>query len=298
MLQIEVYNDRFLSLVDPNQEFKKLGDFGGVPEGIIWSEHHQQLTFNSLTNQKTWRIYSDGSVKQLREKTNIANGMAFDSKGNIVVCEQIGYRIGYADNDFSSYEIVADSYNGKPFNSPNDVVVHSDGTILFTDPAFGRRPTRHGRFSSLPQPVQGVYSLDPKTWEVKLVCDDLDTPNGLVFSPDEKKIYFADTGLSEIIAFDYCDGKMSNKKVLAHTLQKGSRRPDGIKIDSLGNIWCDCEGGLQVYDPDGNVLGLIRTPQESCQFCFGGSDMKTIFFGSEFDLLSFRTKIPGIQLRW
>jgi gluconolactonase len=176
--------------------------------------------------------------------------------------------------------------------------VRSDGLIFFTDPAFGRRPTRHDRFGRVYQPVQGVYSIHPATLEVTLVSGELFTPNGLCFSPDETSLYVADSAVSQIVELDAENGGMlKNKRVFARTSGRGHGVPDGIKADTAGNIWCTAEGGVQVYHPSGGLLGIIRTPDVSGNLCFGGDDMKTVFIGSGSDIFSLRAKVRGVSLR-
>jgi gluconolactonase len=298
MLKIEVFDHKFHDLIDVSQDMRLLGELGGFVEGPIWSEKEQDLTLNSLGNQKTWRWSETIGFTLMRENTNIANGMAYDAMGRIIVCEQIGYRMARMNRDMTDYQVIASEYNGKAFNSPNDVVVHSSGMIYFTDPTFGRRPTRHGRFGRQQQPCQGVYSIHPEGLQVTLATDELDNPNGLCFSPDETKMYFAESALSQITVMDVLkDGTLGNKKVFARTVRRGPGVPDGIKVDEDGNVWCTAEGGIQVFNPEGKILGLIYTPDASGNLCFGGKEMNILFMGSEFELYAVQTKVKGQGLR-
>ncbi|MDR1933597.1 MAG: SMP-30/gluconolactonase/LRE family protein [Spirochaetales bacterium] len=297
MLKIEIFDKSFENLLDPNQEMRLIGEFGGFVEGPIWDEKEQDLTFSSLTNQKTWRWKEGAAPKLMRENTNIGNGMAYDAAGRIIVCEQIGFRVARMNRDMSDYQVIASEYKGKPLNSPNDVVVHSSGMIYFTDPAFGRRPTRHGRFSHTPQ-SQNVYFIHPENFQLTLATDQLSTPNGLCFSPDESKMYFAESSLDQITVMDVLgDGTLGSPKCLAKSVLRGPGVPDGIKVDVLGNIWMTAQGGVQVFSPDGGILGLIYTPDVSGNLCFGGGEMDTLFMGSEFELYTVRTKVKGQSLR-
>lgn len=291
MLDVIVYDERFRELIDLEQDMDDEGDFGGFLEGLIWSEKNNDLIFNTLGNKKTWCFYSKGRYELLKEETNIANGMTYDRDGNIIICEQIGYRMAKTDRAFSFYEIIADSYDGKVFNSPNDVVIHSNGTVYFTDPHYGRRPTRHGRFSRQPQKKQRVYGIRPHDNSVFVATEETNTPNGLCFSLDEKQVYFSETTTSEISVMDVSDdGTFTNRRVLAVTPELGHGGPDGIKLDGKGNIWCCAQGGIQVYSPDGRFLGLLKTPAASGNLCFGGDDGHTLFMGADSHLVSVRTK--------
>lgn len=293
MLDFLVNDKRMLDLISPDQDMVDCGDYGGFVEGPIWSEKYNDLTFNSLSNKKTWRFDPDTGKSQLYdEDTNISNGMAYDLDGNIIVCEQIGFRILRTDREFKRYEVIADSYNGKPFISPNDVVVHSNGTIYFTDPHYGRRPTRHGKFSSQPQEKQRVYGIRPGRGELFVATEETNCPNGLCFSLDEKEIYFAESSTYELSAMDVNeDGTFSNRRILAVTPELGHGAPDGIKIDNEGNIWLTAQGGIQVYNRAGSFYGLFRTPEVSGNLCFGGREKDTLFFGCESHLMTVKTKV-------
>lgn len=299
MLNVLIGDKRFYELIDVSQEMIHLGNFGGVTEGFLWSEINQDLMFNTLTNQKTWKGTAIEGFIEIDEHTDIRNGMAYDNEGRIVACVQIGYCVARMNRDLTNYQVIASEYNSHPLNSPNDIVVRSDGAIYFTDPVFGRRPTRHGRFDRRTQPLQGVYRIDPETLEVILATGELFTPNGLCFSSDERKIYFADSAVSQIVEMDVMpDGTFAYKKVLASTLGRGEYGlPDGIKIDEQGNIWCSAEGGIQVFTPEGIFLGMIRTKGASGNLCFGGKDLQTIFIGSEFDVYMVQALVRGNKLR-
>jgi gluconolactonase len=200
--------------------------------------------------------------------------------------------------DIADYQIIATGYNGRPLNSPNDVVVHSNGMIYFSDPAFGRRPGLHGYFGRQQQPCQGIYSIHPETLQVVLVTDELDNPNGLCFSPDESKMYFAETSISQLTVMDVLkDGSLGNKKLFSYSVNKGHGTPDGIKVDVDGNVWCTAEGGIQVFNIEGTILGLIYTPEVSGNLCFGGKGMNTLFIGSGSNLFTVLLKAKGQSLR-
>lgn len=298
MLKVEVFDGRFHDLLDVNQDIKMLGALGGFFEGPIWNAKTKDLTFNSLTNQKTWRWSEKGGLRLMRENTNIANGMCYDSAGRIVICEQIGFRISRMNYELTEYQVLATEYEGKPLNSPNDIVCHSSGMLYFTDPHFGRRPSRHGRFGSMPQPCQGIYMLTPETLQLTRATGELDNPNGLCFSPDEKKMYFAESTLSQVTVMDVLsDGTLRNRQVFARTAKKGEGMPDGIKCDVAGNIWVTAEGGVQIIHSDGTLLGVLFTPEVCGNACFGGNDLQTFFMGSEFEFCAVRTKIKGQPLR-
>ena len=299
MLTVKVFQDRFYDLLDCSQNMTCLGDFEGFTEGFSWSETEQEMTFSALTCQKTWRWSEREGVQLLRINTNIGNGMCYDGQGRLIVCEQIGYRVARASRDMKDYQVIASEYNGKPFNSPNDVVVHSSGMIYFTDPHFGRRPTKHGRFGSQPQSCNGVYRIDPNSLDVTLAADQLDAPNGLCFSPDESKMYFTEGPTKRLTVMDILpDGMLTNPRLFAHTAQCGVGAADGIKSDEFGNIWATAEGGIQVFAPDGTILGVILLPESSGNLAFGGKHLDVLFMGSGSKVFTVKTKVRGIKLRW
>ena len=190
--------------------------------------------------------------------------------------------------------MLASHYEGRELNAPNDVVVKSDGTIWFSDPWFGRKPTWIGVGRPLELDFQGVFRLDPKTGELTLASREFTSPNGLCFSPDERRMYVADTPEHCIYSFDVtADGRLANRRLLADTSYEGVGGPDGLKIDSLGNLYCAAQGGLHVYAPDGVRLGVVRMPGQTANFCFGGPDLKTVFLTAVSDVYTLRLKAPG-----
>jgi len=233
---------------------------------------------------------SADNITILREPANMANGMALDREGKLVICEQ-GTRIEHArisrmDPKTGAIETVVDSWHGLRFNSPNDVVVKSDGTIWFTDPSYGFLQ------GFRPQPVVGdyVYRYDPQTGQLSVVADSFVKPNGLAFSPDESVLYITDSGANQeadsyyinkphhIIAFDVLEGRHLMNQRLFAVITPGF--PDGIKVDARGNVYASSFSGVQVFNPLGDLIGEINLPG-TVNFTFGGPGHNILFITAD-----------------
>jgi len=233
-------------------------------EGPAWNAQGQYLVWSDIPNNRQLRhIEENGSVTTFRSPSNYSNGNTFDFEGRQLSCEHAGRRIVRYEHD-GSVTVIADKYNGKRLNSPNDIVVHPDGGIWFTDPPYGIMGNYEG-FKAAPENKDSVYRVD-KSGRLELITDEIDKPNGLCFTPDYKKIYIASTGEpGGILLFDIADNKIRNRKVF--TSQKGA---DGIRADTEGNIWAGVNAGVQIYSPAGKTVGLIRLPEICANVCFGG----------------------------
>jgi gluconolactonase len=226
-----------------------------------------------------------GGVTVFRDPSNNANGNTTDREGRLVTAEHGARRISRTEKDGTVVTLV-DQYEGKKLNSPNDVVVKSDGTIWFTDPDYGLagRPKE--------QPGNYVYRFDPQTKTLMAVLKDIDKPNGLCFSPDEKKLYVADSGQPRHISvFDVAQGgALSDGRVFA-AIDKGG--PDGIRCDAGGRIWSSSGSGAHVFAPDGSLICRINAPKAGANLCFGGDDGQTLFITARDGLYALKTKVKG-----
>jgi gluconolactonase len=230
-----------------------------------------------------------GRVSTVREDANMANGMALDLEGHLLVCEQGTFaepaRITRLDRRTGVWETLADSFFGLPFNSPNDVVAGSDGTIWFTDPSYGWLQG----FRPKPRLRDHVYRFDPKTGSASIAADSLDKPNGLAFSPDESVLYIGDSGAihgpedydprrpRRLVAFDVADGRLENERVFADEIPGF---PDGVKVDPLGRVYVSSAGGILIFDPDGSRAGSITLPG-AVNFAFGDLDGDVLFITTD-----------------
>ena len=271
------------------------GPTHGIPhwpaEGPVWFKEGGYLLFSDIGQSKRYK-YKDGEgVTLYSEPTNEANGMTRDPQGRLVACEHDTRRVTRVEAD-GSITVIADRYQGKRLNRPNDVVVKSDGSIYFTDPAL---PT----FPDLELDFRGVYRVTPDLKEVTLVMGDWNIPNGLCFSPGETILYINDSREKHIRAFDVNDdGSVSNGRVFCQF--QGQRRgsPDGMKCDLDGNVYCTGSGGIWVMDPAGRHLGTVLMPEgkHATNIGWGDDDWKTMYFTTMDEMGRVRFKIAGVPV--
>lgn len=277
-------------------------------EGPVYVEAGNQLLFTSVrTDTVGIRAYliDEGRVETLREPSNLANGMTRGLAGELLVCEQgtrtMAARISRLRPPFTGEpESVIDSWFGLPFNSPNDIVVKSDGSIWFTDPDYGHNQG----FKPAPQVGSFVYRYEPTSGRIDVVVDSCDKPNGLAFSPDESLLYVTDTaylqGLPEdpfpskphhVLAFDVTpQGKLSGGRLFVVTDQG---IPDGIKVDRAGRVYLGCADGVQVIDPHGRLIGKILVQGGVPNFTFGGPQRDVLFLMNDHAIWTVRLQATG-----
>jgi gluconolactonase len=260
-----------------------------IATGLRWAEGPayfrggRYFICSDIPNNRMIRILEDDNhMSVFRYPSLNSNGNTTDRQGRLVTCEHSGRRVSRTELD-GSITVIASHYNGKLLNSPNDVVVASDGSVWFTDPTYGIRGWYEGLHADKEQDKNNVYRADPHSGNLTVVADDFVEPNGICFSPDEKKLYIIDTGLTDgpgnpawIRVFD-CDleaGKLSNGKVFADDFKPGFT--DGMRADVEGNIWCSMgwadpkEDGVRCYNPAGHLIGKIHTPETVANLVFGG----------------------------
>lgn len=295
------YESGFDALLDARQDVVTVVKEIGSAEGPSWNPVTQSLLFCSVVTEKLCRWSPREGFSILRNDSNVAAGTCYDPQGRIVCCEQSTHRIARLHDDGSGYEVMASHYADLELNGPNDLAVHSDGGIYFSDPNFSRRATVISAMSQTPQPVQGIYRVDPTDKKITLATDACGNPNGLCFSADESHVYVADTALSRILLFDVApDRSFRNRRVFAATRAGGRGVPDGIKADAAGNLYCAAQGGVHVFNPGGTCLGIISTPGPAdnlCfNLCFGGRDLRQLFLCCLDAVYSVRLEVPGAHL--
>ena len=263
-----------------NTPIKRLWTGGLWTEGPAWSAFGRFLLWSDIPNDRQMRwMEEDGHVGVFRQPAGNSNGNTFDWQGRQVSCQHGHRRVVRFEHDGST-TVLADRYEGKPLNSPNDVVVHPDGSVWFTDPPYGTLPT--GGYEGNPGAVYhpyAVYRLDP-TGALARVSDELETPNGLCFSHDYQRLYVVDTGLAakDIKVFDVIDdARLTNGRVFTDMAFEGRRPgPDGVRADVDGNIWASASNagygydGVHCFTPEGERIGLIRLPESTSNLVFGG----------------------------
>lgn len=287
----ESFCDGFFDIIDVNQELQSVCRGFTFIEGPIWNKEFQELTFNDIPESKAYRFSEMNGVRLLRQGTFKANGNAYDGDGNIITCEHVRSCISRTDNEGNGLEVLVSHYQGKELNSPNDVVVRSDGTIYFTDPRFGRNPSRVGLEREQELDFQGVFSYKPREDELKLLINDFDNPNGLCFSLDEAYLYVNDSPRKHIRKFRVeKDGSLTGGAVWAETVGTGAGLPDGMKIDSKENVFCCAQGGIHIFDKEARYLGIVHIPEQAGNCTFGGEDMNILYITASTTVYSFRIK--------
>jgi gluconolactonase len=260
-------------------------------EGPIWTFEERSLLFSDIPANRILRLKADTTVEIYRQPSGNSNGLTRDKEGRVIVCEQGNRRVTRTEKDGST-KVLAEAFLGKKLNSPNDVIVKSDGTIYFTDPNYGIRPEEQE------QEVQGVYQLSPEGLDISLVASDFARPNGLAFSPDEKKLYIDDSERRHIRVFDVQDdGSLSGGAVFHDMNIATPGAPDGMKVDLEGRVYCTGAGGVWVFDPDGNHLGTIVTPEKPSNCAWGGMDSRTLYITACTSVYAIRVRTPGLGPR-
>jgi len=283
----EAYSDEFRRILGPSPELKLLSSELKFAEGVCWVERSGFLIVSDFLNDRIVKWSERDGLSIFRQPAATANGNTVDLEGRVVSCLTRGRSVVRQEHD-GYLTTIADRYGKGRLTSPNDVVVKSDGTIWFTDPDYGIKPDQKE------QPGNYVYHFDPKSQKLTVVAKDFDKPNGICFSPDEKKLYVADSGKPKHIrVFDaQADGTLSNGRVYV-TIDKGA--PDGIRCDANGRIWTSSGHGAQVFAPDGKLIVTINLPESAANLCFGGKDGKTLFLTARKSLYSVPTLVTGTR---
>ncbi|WP_219723264.1 SMP-30/gluconolactonase/LRE family protein [Bacillus sp. Marseille-P3661] len=298
-IKLDIYDEKFLNIFDPNEQIEVIESGFDFIEGPVWHPKEEHLTFSDIPASKIYRWSSKKGLTVLVDPTNKANGNYYDLEGRLVTCEHSTSLVSRRNVDGTNREVLVSKYNGKELNCPNDIVVKSDGSIYFTDPQFARTGPNAAKVG-IPREkeldFQGVYRFDPKSGELTLLVSDFENPNGLCFSLDERLLYINDTPRMHIRVFDVLDdGTIANGRVWAETTGEEPGRPDGMKVDSLGNVYCTGPGGVHVFDKDANCLGVLKTPEKTANFTWGGSDFCSLFLASGTTLYRTQVKIPGMK---
>ncbi len=274
----------FAKVVGKDAKVEKLATDMKFTEGPVWVKSLNAVLFSDIPSNEVKIWSAKDGLKTYRTPSNNTNGITVDGDGRILFCEHSSRSITRQEKD-GSVKTLAGAWDGKKFNSPNDLTVKSDGAIYFTDPHYGLPKDQKKE-----QEKNNVYRLDPKTGAVTVVVSDCVMPNGLAFSPDEKKLYVADSGTPKHIrVFDVgTDGSVSNSKVFC-ALDKGA--PDGIRCDADGRVWSSSGDGAQVFNPDGKLIGRILLQESGANLCFGGEDGKTLFVTARKSLYSVKVLV-------
>ena len=269
-------------------------------EGPVWFGDLRCLLWSDIPNNRMLRWDEEtGAVSVFRKPSDFANGHTRDRHGRLVSCEHGTRRVTRTEHD-GSITVLADGYRGKRLNSPNDVVVRSDGSVWFTDPSFGILGHYEG-FPAAPELPTNVYRVDPATREIVAVIEGIGNPNGLAFSPDERTLYVVEcaTAPRRIVAYDIADGGRSatNGRVL---IDAGPGTPDGFRCDVDGNLWCgwgmgsEALDGVRVFSPAGEPIGHIHLPERCANVCFGGAKRNRLFMAASQGVYALYVNTQGV----
>lgn len=301
MSDFEILDDRFRRYILGNAPVEKLATGFRWVEGPVWFGDAGHLLFSDIPNDCILRWTDSGGLSTYRQPAGFTNGHTRDREGHLVSCEHGGRRVSRTELDGRVVTLV-DRFEGKRLNSPNDVVVKSDGTIWFTDPPYGIMTDYEGDKADSETGQDVVYRFNPKDGSIVVACDAAVKPNGLAFSPDEKTFYLADTGGSHqpglpgrIWAFDVdADGvTLLNPRVFA-TIQTGNA--DGFRCDAEGKIWTSAGKSVECYLPDGTLIGRINIGETVANVCFGGLKKNRLFICASTSLYAVHVNARGAQV--
>jgi gluconolactonase len=302
------YPDPLIQIIDPSfaqyrintAKVERLASGMRWSEGPVWFGDGRYLLWSDIPNNRIMKWEEEtGGVSVFRKPSNYANGNTRDRQGRLLTCEHGTRQVTRTEYD-GTMTVIADSFDGKRLNSPNDVVCRSDGSIWFTDPPFGILGNYEGHMAKA-ELTTNVYRVDPSTGRLSVVASDINRPNGLCFSPDERRLYIIEAGITPrvIRAYDVIDGgtSIANARTLVTAQPNGT--PDGMRSDVDGNLWVGwgmgAEGldGVAVFNPDGKPIGRINMPERVANVCFGGLHRNRLFMAASTSLYSLYVNTQG-----
>ena len=282
-------------ILTPVSRLEKIaGDFR-FTEGPVWNRDDGYLYFSDIPANRIYRWAPGMGAQVYRQPSGNSNGLTRDLAGRLIACEHTNRRVSRTEPDGSIVTLAA-RYQGMRLNSPNDVVVRSDGSIFFTDPPYGLS-NEHGVIRDQETPFNGVYRLSPDGQTLALLVDDFDRPNGLAFSPDERLLYIDDTARMHVRVFDVSpEGVLSNGRIFAEMRSERPGVPDGMKVDMEGNVYCTGPSGVWIFDQHGNQISCIETPEVAANVAFGEEDWRTLFITASTSVYRIQLGIPGVPV--
>lgn len=296
-VELTVCDEAIYDLIDKDADLEVVAQGFKFIEGPVWDCKNNCLYFSDIPAGILYKWSEKDGIEKIRD-TNKGNGNFMDTEGNLISCEHTASRLVKFNMKTNEVEVLVTHYGDKELNSPNDVVIKSDGVVYFTDPRFGRNPTHVGLERNQELDFQGVFKFNIDTKELVLLDKNFTNPNGLCFSIDEKYLYVNDSPEKLIKRFDVLDdGTLDNMIVWAKTepIGNGKGVPDGMKIDTNGNIYCCAQGGVHIFNKEGKFLGGINVPEQAGNLGWGENDMQSLYITASTGLYKVKMKATGIQ---
>ena len=292
--KIESFSAQMIDLVDPTASLLRMDSSAEHAEGPVYIPADDSVVWSDTVGDRVFKCQAN-SVSIYREPARYQNGNALDLEGRIVACSHRDRAIVRQERN-GQWQTLVDSYQGRRLNSPNDLVVKSDGTIWFTDPPFGLTNPQEGCGGQQEQFGSFVFRFDPATEEMDAVITEMERPNGLAFSPDEKLLYVSDTSaavnpnlLHHILAYPLVDGRTVKAGSVFAVIDPGE--PDGFCLDTQGNIFTSARDGIQIYSSKGSLLGKIKVPEVCANVTFGGKHYDQLFITAGKSLYRIQMKV-------
>lgn len=285
--ELKAESPKFWELIDPDAKLEKIAGGFGFTEGPVWDERGKFLYVSDEQQNKVARVFPDGRIETVLEIRD-PDGSAFDKRGRLIVCLSTLRKVIAVNPGDGKYSILAESFEGKKLNSPNDVVLGPDGALYFTDPNIDLPKNETQEL-----PYQGVFRM-ADNGRLALLTKDLEEPNGLAFSPDGKRLYIDDTRRREIRVYDFANAELQNGRLFGKIESPGGRGgPDGMKVDTNGRLFVTGPPGIWVWDAEGHHLGTIVMPEGAANLAWGDSDYSTLYFTARKSVYRLRMKTRG-----
>jgi gluconolactonase len=293
-VSLEVRDRRLTGVVGAQVTFERIATGCLFTEGPLWHPRERFLLWSDMPGDHLRRWSPADGVTTFRKPSNKSNGLTWDREGRLLACEHATSRVTRTERDGRIVPL-ATHHEGKELNSPNDIVCSAAGEIYFSDPNYGRMDY-YGVKRDPELAFRGVYRVGPDPRSARLLADDFDQPNGLCFSLDGARLFVNDTARNHIRVFDVKpDGGLSGGAVWAETRGEGAGAPDGMKLDSAGNVYCCGPGGIHVFASDAVCLGVIQVPERTANFAWGDDDLRSLYVTASTSVYRIRVQVPGLS---